>query len=110
MRRDGHIDCPLQGKRTGYEDMAGVSPQVSPQQKRRSKATQGSSQCTGMARRSHRLPPAEGEYLYQTYDIGPLTSGVQRGLEMKDLRYQDMTIHEVHPMAQCAEIAQAVRT
>ena len=24
--------------------------------------------------------------LYRTYDVGPLTQGIQRGLEMKDLR------------------------
>ena len=37
--------------------------------------------------------------LYRTYDVGLQTDGVQRGLEMKDLRdLYDLMIHDVQPV------------
>ena len=40
----------------------------------------------------------EREILYGTYDVGPYSESVQRGLEMKDLRnLKDLTIHDVKP-------------
>ena len=36
------------------------------------------------------------ENLYLTDDVGPYTEGVQRGLELKDLRdLKDLTMHDV---------------
>ena len=38
------------------------------------------------------------ENLYWTYDVGPYSESVQRGLEIKDLRdLEDLTIHDVKP-------------
>ena len=43
--------------------------------------------------------PVIKENLYRIYDFGPYTEGVQRGLEMKDLRdLKHSTIHDVRPM------------
>ena len=44
-------------------------------------------------------PSLPRENLYWTYDVGPFTKGVRRGLEMKDLRdLKDLVIDDVQPI------------
>ena len=43
--------------------------------------------------------PFERDYLYQTYDVGPETQRVQRGLEMKDLQdLKHLTMDDEKPL------------
>ena len=49
---------------------------------------------------AHHVLAAEGNNLYGTYDVRPHPEGVQRGLEIKELRdLNDLTVHDVQPMS-----------